>query len=98
MFWIIIERVQKTILISQIGLLLLRPRLLLFIFATIAVMLTYGGVRVIAQYIFLWEPWFFLIYTSFKLNPISNIANFVTLFILGAGSSVALENLLAVPN
>ncbi|EHD32526.1 hypothetical protein SPAR89_1479 [Streptococcus pneumoniae GA47210] len=39
----------------------------------------------------------FLIYLFQLLNPISNIANFVTVYSRSKGSSVALDNLLAVP-
>ena len=60
-------------------------------------MLTYGVIGS-AQDIYLWEPWFrFLIYLFQLLNPISNIANFVTVYSRSKGSSVALDNLLAVP-
>lgn len=73
------------------------PFALLFIFATIVVMLTYGGYRVSAGYISVGTLVSFLIYLFQLLNPISNIANFVTIYSSSKGSSVALENLLAVP-
>lgn len=64
---------------------------------SLAVMLTYGGYRVSAGYISVGTLVSFLIYLFQLLNPISNIANFVTVYSRSKGSSVALENLLAVP-
>ncbi|CJG61871.1 ABC transporter ATP-binding protein [Streptococcus pseudopneumoniae] len=60
-------------------------------------MLTYGGYRVSAGYISVGTLVSFLIYLFQLLNPISNIANFVTVYSRSKGSSVALDNLLAVP-
>lgn len=92
-----IERVQNNSLKSDRVTSFETPFALLFIFATIAVMLTYGGYRVSAGYISVGTLVSFLIYLFQLLNPISNIANFVTVYSRSKGSSVALENLLAVP-
>ena len=92
-----IERVQNNSLKSDRVTSFETPFALLFIFATIAVMLTYGGYRVSAGYISVGTLVSFLIYLFQLLNPISNIANFVTVYSRCKGSSVALENLLAVP-
>lgn len=92
-----IERVQNNSLKSDRVTSFETPFALLFIFATIAVMLTYGGYRVSAGYISVGTLVSFLIYLFQLLNPISNIANFVTIYSSSKGSSVALENLLAVP-
>ncbi|VJF23700.1 ABC transporter ATP-binding protein [Streptococcus pneumoniae] len=92
-----IERVQNNSLKSDRITSFETPFALLFIFATIAVMLTYGGYRVSAGYISVGTLVSFLIYLFQLLNPISNIANFVTVYSRSKGSSVALENLLAVP-
>lgn len=92
-----IERVQNNSLKSDRVTSFEIPFALLFIFATIAVMLTYGGYRVSAGYISVGTLVSFLIYLFQLLNPISNIANFVTVYSRSKGSSVALENLLAVP-
>ncbi len=92
-----IERVQNNSLKSDKVTSFETPFALLFIFATIAVMLTYGGYRVSAGYISVGTLVSFLIYLFQLLNPISNIANFVTIYSSSKGSSVALENLLAVP-
>ncbi|HEU3903693.1 TPA: ABC transporter ATP-binding protein [Streptococcus pneumoniae] len=91
-----IERVQNNSLKSDRVTSFETPFALLFIFATIAVMLTYGGYRVSAGYISVGTLVSFLIYLFQLLNPISNIANFVTVYSRSKGSSVALENLLAV--
>ncbi|HET0985208.1 TPA: ABC transporter ATP-binding protein [Streptococcus pneumoniae] len=92
-----IERVQNNSLKSDRVTSFETPFALLFIFATIVVMLTYGGYRVSAGYISVGTLVSFLIYLFQLLNPISNIANFVTIYSSSKGSSVALENLLAVP-
>lgn len=92
-----IERVQNNSLKSDRVTSFEIPFALLFIFATIVVMLTYGGYRVSAGYISVGTLVSFLIYLFQLLNPISNIANFVTIYSSSKGSSVALENLLAVP-
>lgn len=92
-----IERVQNNSLKSDRVTFFETPFALLFIFATIVVMLTYGGYRVSAGYISVGTLVSFLIYLFQLLNPISNIANFVTIYSRSKGSSVALENLLAVP-
>lgn len=92
-----IERVQNNSLKSDRVTSFETPFALLFIFATIAVMLAYGGYRVSAGYISVGTLVSFLIYLFQLLNPISNIANFVTVYSRSKGSSVALENLLAVP-
>lgn len=92
-----IERVQNNSLKSDRVTSFETPFALLFIFATIAVMLTYGSYRVSAGYISVGTLVSFLIYLFQLLNPISNIANFVTIYSSSKGSSVALENLLAVP-
>lgn len=92
-----IERVQNNSLKSDRVTSFETPFALLFIFATIAVMLTYGGYRVSAGYISVGTLVSFLIYLFQLLNPISNIANFVTVYSRSKGSSVALEDLLAVP-
>lgn len=92
-----IERVQNNSLKSDRVTFFETPFALLFIFATIVVMLTYGGYRVSAGYISVGTLVSFLIYLFQLLNPISNIANFVTIYSSSKGSSVALENLLAVP-
>lgn len=92
-----IERVQNNSLKSDRVTSFETPFALLFIFATIAVMLTYGGYRVSAGYISVGTLVSFLIYLFQLFNPISNIANFVTVYSRSKGSSVALENLLAVP-
>lgn len=92
-----IERVQNNSLKSDRVTSFETPFALLFIFATIAVMLTYGGYRVSAGYISVGTLVSFLIYLFQLLNPISNIASFVTVYSRSKGSSVALENLLAVP-
>lgn len=92
-----IERVQNNSLKSDRVTSFETPFALSFIFATIVVMLTYGGYRVSAGYISVGTLVSFLIYLFQLLNPISNIANFVTIYSSSKGSSVALENLLAVP-
>ncbi|HEU9394654.1 TPA: ABC transporter ATP-binding protein [Streptococcus pneumoniae] len=92
-----IERVQNNSLKSDRVTSFETSFALLFIFAAIAVMLTYGGYRVSAGYISVETLVSFLIYLFQLLNPISNIANFVTVYSRSKGSSVALENLLAVP-
>lgn len=92
-----IERVQNNSLKSDRVTSFETPFALLFIFATIAVMLTYGGYRVSAGYISVGTLVSFLIYLFQLLNPISNIASFITVYSRSKGSSVALENLLAVP-
>lgn len=92
-----IERVQNNSLKSDRVTSFETPFALLFIFATIVVMLTYGGYRVSAGYISVGTLVSFLIYLFQLLNPISNITNFVTIYSRSKGSSVALENLLAVP-
>ena len=92
-----IERVQNNSLKLDRVTSFETPFALLFIFATIAVMLTYGGYRVSAGYISVGTLVSFLIYLFQLLNPISNIANFVTVYSRSKGSSVALEDLLAVP-
>lgn len=92
-----IERVQNNSLKSDRVTSFETPFALLFIFATIAVMLTYGGYRVSAGYISVGTLVSFLIYLFQLLNPISNIANFVTVYSRSKGSSVALKDLLAVP-
>lgn len=92
-----VERVQNNSLKSDRVTSFETPFALLFIFATIAVMLTYGGYRVSAGYISVGTLVSFLIYLFQLLNPISNIANFVTVYSRSKGSSVALEDLLAVP-
>lgn len=92
-----IERVQNNSLKSDRITSFETPFALLFIFATIAVMLTYGGYRVSAGYISVGTLVSFLIYLFQLLNPISNIANFATVYSRSKGSSVALENLLEVP-
>lgn len=92
-----IERVQNNSLKSDRVTSFETPFALLLIFVTIAVMLTYGGYRVSAGYISVGTLVSFLIYLFQLLNPISNIANFATVYSRSKGSSVALENLLAVP-
>lgn len=72
------------------------PFALLFIFATVALIFTYGGQRVATGSLTVGTLVSFLIYLFQLLNPVSSLSNFLTAYARMKGAVSSLEELLLV--